>query len=477
MTADEFTDSEFQLLTLLRNAAPADALVTEMLDGFSAERAALFLESPEHFASLADLMPFIAPGRGWYRAAAEPGETGRLNRKLLRRAERLRPETSETHVVTRRGAHTQIAARRRPQDAAAYAVVDLPGGEARWDCAELAEVAAVDFDGTPPGWLVGLIGADAAAAVAAGADVVEVDEGEDAGGLARYAFACWLFRRHPGTGDPWRPFAEDVLRIELGTLAWQAAPMLGSTRSAAEWLDGAGLAVLALHARIQSWTGWRRAAADDVVREACEAYLGTWPSAPDAGGVRTLRGALATEDAVVALFEPDSPASLGLALVAGHDSDGGEVVLGGEATVDPDLVPPRSVFAQTPNVRWEVLEGDDVMLTVAVAAGDAPVAALAATVIVDGSTHVLDLPREGRRYRAVLALAVAPWDVRVHVHERGAAGPFRDPEGVTVALDAVDVVLSARRTVYDLLASDDGLPRFSPDAPFLAELMCWRPEL
>lgn len=476
MTADDFSEPDLHLLALLRGAGDADRLVDEIIQGFSAERAALMLESTEHFARLAELVVSIAPGRGWYHTAATPDETGLLNRRLLLRVELLRTDPTHTHGVDRGDRHTRLVSRRVRVDAVSSATVALPGGWATWDCADLSETAVVGFEGAVPEWLAGLVGASAAGAVVSGAAAIDTEEGQSGGLLARYALANWIFERHPGTGDPEHPFHEALHRIELGTLAWEAQSLLGTKQRAAEWLTGTGKQIVALNRRIQSWTGWRRSLAERVVQAACDAYLETWPAAADVAGVRQLRDALARADAQVEMLDYAELSEPDVALVAGH-ATGGDILRRDEFTVDPLLVPARSIHASAPNARWDIIEGDELELMISAAPGDSPVASVAATVIVDGHAQVIGLSRGELGYRGSLILTAEPESVEVHVHAVGVSGPFRDSEAVEETRRQIQAVLTTRRDVFDSLIGDDGSLRFQPAGPFLAELVSWRTEL
>ncbi len=476
MTADDFSSADLQLLSLLAGADAGDRLVNEILEGFSADRAALLLDSAEHFAQLAELITSITPGRGWYRTAARSDETGRLNRRLLLRAELVRTRPAETHHVVREDQHTTLTSLSGRVDDVSSATVALPGGQVTWDCADPTEITSLAFDRAVPQWLTEVLGSEAADAVVSGAAAVEVREQAGGAMLARYALADWLHRRHPGTGDPRRRFPEAIHRIETGTLAWQAETLLGSTLQAADWLAGAGTHIVALHGRIQAWTGWRRTLADRVVEVACDAFLDAWPAATDAGDVRRLRNALVHADAEAGVLDYAGIADRELALVAGHSS-GGDIVRSGGLTVDPLLVPPRSVHAVALNARWELVEGDELELVVRAASGDSPVPMIEATAVLDGAITAFELPHGHEGYRGAMQLAVEPETIEVHVHGLGIAGPFRDPASVEETRRQIEAVLSARRDVFDGLLNDDGSLRFMPSGPFLAELICWRPEL
>ncbi len=476
MADDEFLLSDLDVLSLLQDAAAADDIVTEIREGFTAERALLFLESTTGFEDLADLVRYVAPGPGWRKVASRPDETGRLNRELLAWADLVRAHPLDTHLVEWDADRTR-AYGRASSDPVAAASIELPGGTATWDCATFDTVSSVDFVGPSPVWLPDVIGPGAAAALDRGAESLEVGYGRDTEPLSRYALGAWLHRWHPGTGVPDQPFAADLLRIEVGTLAWQLEEILGSAGPAAVWLDGQGSQILALGSRIRAWTGWRRNLADGVLKDACAAYVDVWPDGPDAAGVRQLGESLARVDAEAELLDCDALSELGLALVAGDRSDD-EVIRRGLGTVDPVQVPPRSIHADAPNVVWKIVRRDDeVELDIMVAAGEQPVPSLDATVLVDRARHVVDLVADGRGYRATITLDEDPDEVTVHVHAPGFPGPFRTSDEVEASRRLIGAVLTARRTIFDSIATDDGSLRGASDAPFLAELVCWRSEL
>lgn len=481
MDSYEFSDSDLELVRLLRESAAADELVSEVRGGFSPERAALFLESPEKFAELADLVSNLAPGAGWFLASATRSERGRLNLRLLDRVLRLRPTPDDHRFrIERRNGTTRLTVKTSPDEPASGAEIRLPAGRAIWSSTDLDAPPEIEFSGQTPVWLADLIGEASAEAVASGADAVDVDEGPEISVLSRYALGLWLHRWHPGgTSEQASPFDESLLRVELGALASQAAPSSGASDQAAEWLNGTGLHILALADRIQSWTGWRRVLADSVLTAASRAYAAAFPRAPETEMIRALSQALERGDAEAAeladefaefatqdLPEPKQ------AMLAGQP---GQSRVSGVTTVDPLLVPPRSVSALAPNVIWELVDQDGVTgLQVTVAPGDTPVSCLEATVMFDDQSQTIRLPHEAAGYRGILETPAEPPDTEVYVHDVGVPGPFRGPEAVQATRAWIEALLEARRDVLGSVEVDDGLALVDPERPFLAELVDWR---
>ena len=97
--------------------------------------------------------------------------------------------------------------------------------------------------------------------------------------MSRYALGCWLERHRP-TDIP-----EDVLRAELGALAFGFAGLLGGTDAARCWLFPLGATLVRLHDEIRKLGEREEALARAGVASATEAYLATCGDAPEAADV------------------------------------------------------------------------------------------------------------------------------------------------------------------------------------------------
>lgn len=473
MTTNDFSADDLEILRLLAEGAEAETMLSEVEDGFSAERARLFLDDEERFAELAQIVGSVAPGSGWFLAAVAPGERGELNRQLLLRALELRGEDSdELHHVTREGGTTVVTRERAMPDPAEAVTVLLPGGSVRWTSREAEVPSRIEYTGAPA-WVTDVLGEEAVEEIADGAEELFLEETPASALLSRYALGRWLHRWHPG-GSHRRPFAEGMLRVELGALAWRAAGLWGSTAEAAGWLDGAGREIVRLTREVRDWTGWRRSLADAVIDDARQAYLDLFPDASDADEIRRLGPAARRVGADLSEFwarlaplERDD-----LALVASAISIGDQAV---EFTVDPAAVPPRSVSSAAANALVEVAEGErGTEVRVLVALGDQPVPALAATLILDADRHTVELPRQEDGYLGAVDVLIAPHRLEIYVHEPGYTGPLRSPDAVRATRHGIDAVLTARQAVYDAITGDGHELRGLSSVPFLAEIAGWR---
>lgn len=474
MTDNEFPVSDLEVFRLLADGAAADELASEIEDGFSADRARLFLDSAERFEDLADLVYYVEPGSGWYRAAAQPDELGTLNRRLLTRALEVRHnDPDDLYQVTRSEGWTRLAQRHGWLDVAETTSVTLPGGTATWASRGAGLPSAVEYSGAQPGWLEDLLGAECAAALSDGAGALSPDETRTGDLLSRYALGLWLERWHPG-GTVSHAFPEGLLRLELGTVAWRAAEALGSTAEARRWLADGGDEIVALAGLLHTWSGWPRALAAAVLDDAALAYVDLFPDASDAARVRGIVDGLGEAGSDV--IAPRPPARRALALVAGVTLAYGDQAE--EFAVDPAQVPARSVSAAARNALVEIVEGaSGTQIRVSVAQGQQPVPALAATLVVDGDSHVIALPLSAGGYEGVFDGADEPHSVDVHVHEPGRSGPFRGADAIEETLRYIDAVLAARRAVYEDLDDDGEGLRGLPSVPFLAEIAGWRDDL
>lgn len=484
MQSDDISPDDLSLLLLLKGSADAERLAGEVEGGFDADRARQFLESDEQWALLQGFVTHVAPGVGWYLAAASSDERGRHNRDLLNRALSVRgadDDAEEAHyAVHRDGGLIEL----RPSWLDAHddvpdvlATLKLPDGWATWDPGRLASPPAIRTATADAPWLPGLLTEQATADLRAGARTVETDPWEEPSPLGRYALGLWLQRWHPGARDRRFPFDEGLLRLELGTEAWLQETTLGSTAEASRLLQGTATHVVAAHHRIQAWSGWRRVLADDLLRHACDAFVSTQAHDDQLPIVRAVRQSLLAEDAQVEEAFPEDwlPAQPEpeLATVAGEAAAGG-----GRATVDPLLVPARSVAPDMPNVSWLVEVGDErISIHVTVAAGNSPVESLRATVVADGQQVVVELPREGAEYRGQGTLPFLPEEVAVQVHGGEAPVSFRDQRSIRRTCAWIDAVTRSRRDTYEIVPALGEELLLDAARPYLAELAAWRPGL
>ncbi|HMR47844.1 MAG TPA: hypothetical protein PKE40_01115 [Arachnia sp.] len=377
-------------------------------------------------------------------------------------------------MVVRNADVTTVLRRPERVDVAEAVTLGLADGGVSWTSREAEVPSRVEYAGAPT-WVAEVLGEDVVEEIAAGADELFLDETPASALLSRYALGLWLHRWHPG-GSYRQPFAEGWLRVELGVLAWRAAGLLGSTAAASGWLDGAGREIVGLTREIHDWTGWRRSLADAVIDDACQAYLELFPDASDADEVRRLGQVAQRVGADLSEFWARL-APLGeddLALAASGISVGDQAV---EFTVDPAVVPPRSVASGSTNALVEVAEGErGTEVRVLVALGDQPVPGLVATLVVDGSRHTVELPLLEDGYLGALAVLIAPQRLEVYVHAPGHTGPLRSPDAVRATRDYIDAVLTARQAVYDAITGDGHELRGLSSVPFLAEIAGWRVE-
>lgn len=483
MQSDDISPDDLSLLLLLAGSADAERLAREVEGGFNAERARQFLDSDDQWAQLQGFVTHVAPGTGWYLAASSNDETGRLNRALLNRVLAVRgPDGSDEpeYAVGRQGGLIEL----RPSWLDSHddvpevlATVQLPDGEVTWDPGRLASPPVIRAKTADAPWLPSLLTAPAVADVRAGAGRVEADPWEETLPLSRYAFGRWLLRWHPGSEDQRYPLDEGLLRLEVGTEAWGQASTLGSTSEAARLLQGSAPTLRAVQERVRAWTGWRRVLADHLLRQACDAYVSTQPDDAQLRTVEAVRDALREQDRLVsdlrneewlpAYPEPE------LAVAAGEGTEGG-----GRATVDPLLVPARSVAPDMPNVSWQVEVADErISIKVVVPVGNSPVDRLLATVVADGELVTAHLRRDGHRYRGEATLPFLAEEVSVHVHGDRAPGSFRDQASIRRTCAWIDAVVRSRRDTYQ------GVPVLGDELvldaarPYLAELAAWRPGL
>lgn len=417
-----------------------------------------------------------APGGDWLLAAGQPGEVGRANRRVLLRAMRAYHQGPyNRYWITRIGDTTRLARTQGALDLAESTTVDLPGGAASWASRDNDGPSGVEYVGAAPTWLRELLGGAVVERLSRGTEEFFADETLAAELLGRYALGLWLHRWHP-SGPRRQPFAEGALRVELGVLAWRASDLLGSTSAATEWLRGTADEIVALALRVHSWTGWRRALADGVLQDACQAYLALFPSTPEADEIRRLAEAIRDTADLAPFWATLAPLTRDdLALVASTISLGDQAV---EFAVDAAAVPPRSVSASRMNAVVEVADGERATeIRILVSPGDQPVAGLAATLIVDGERHTIELPRWEGGYVGVLEMFSEPGRIEIHVHELGYAGPLRSPVAVQTTREYIDAVLSARQATYDAISGEGEEIRGLSSVPFVAEILGWRDEL
>lgn len=465
MHDDDLTDADLRLVELLSSAPVHDVILDGIVGGFGVEQASEVLARPDWLAYLRTVVAEVAPGRGWLAAATEDGEVGRLNRELLHQAMDVRaPFEAAPRLRVRRDATLTRVTPPWPQPTSAdqTSTLRLTGGHATWSIDNLELPPALRFPPqAQPGWVEDLYDQGTAAAIEQGSDSVRVPPltGEPHP-LGRLALGAWLLRWHPGTADPAHPFDEELLRAELGTIAWRHADLLGSTQPARDWLDGTGEALTELARRAGSWSGWRRRLADEVLREARAAQR---EFAPVASPIRLpMRPSRRVLDG-------------GLALVAGDVSDGSRV---GHFAVDPRLVPPRSVEWSESAGLWEITdEGAGPQLHLLVGAGDRPVPGLDVTLELDGEVFRLRLDHGEDGYELSRALRFVPVEVHADVGHPDFPGPVRTAAEVAATHSTVSWIVDERR---ELFREIDGVGSDAPDLlarPFVAELTAWDPGL
>lgn len=484
---DTPTPHDDPLLSQLAGVPLHEDILDGFTDGFGEAVARGILDSPERLDYLRTLAIGVMPGPGWIRAATERTDAGGLNLELLHAAMAARGEAlprAELSLIAEGdgGTISPSWAADHPDDL--LAEVSLAGGRAIFAADDLRLPAAVRFTSVVPPWVTQLLGEHVVATLAAGEPIPELLLGDEAHPVARYALGLWLYRWHPGTGEPERPFDDALLRVELGTLARQQAENFGVAEPGRNWLRDGGAAILRLAHRSESWSGWRRRIADQLLLDASRAYMDSLPEETDTPRIRRLHDSLALQDyevraALVAELAPEGFAvqpAREPALTAG--ASGQTQVGAGFLGFDPRRVPPRSVSSAQRPVSWRAVEGDDaVEVQVIVAAGEAPVDSLNATVICDEQHHELSLPLRDGAYRGALVAEEPPYQVEIELHHPDFPGPHRPAAAQRITRQAIQDFVTARRRLFH----DSGLPGIAieelPERPFLAELVAWNPEL
>lgn len=476
------------LLSQLAGAPLYEDILDGFTDGFGEAVARGILDSPERLEYLRTIAIGVMPGAGWIRGATERTDAGGLNLELLHVAMAARGEAlprAELSLVADAdgGSISPSWVADHPDDL--LAEVSLAGGRAIFAADDLRLPAAVRLTSTdPPQWVTQLLGEHVVATLAAGEPIPELLLDDEAHPVARYALGLWLYRWHPGTGEPERPFDDALLRVELGTLARQQAENFDLAEPGRNWLRDGGAAILKLAHRSESWSGWRRRIADQLLFDASGAYVDSLPEETDTPQIRRLHDSLALQDreARVALAVELAPEGFAVqparepALTAG--TSGQAQVGAGFLGFDPRRVPPRSVSSAQQPVSWRAVEGDEaVEVQVIVAAGEAPVDSLNATVICDGQHHELSLPLRAGAYRATLVAEEPPYHVEIELHHPDFPGPHRPAAEQRITRWAIQDFVTARRGLFH----EPGLPGVAveelPERPFLAELVAWDPEL
>lgn len=482
---DEDTPTpEDDLLSLLSSAPLHDDVLDGFVDGFGEEAAREILNSEDKLDYLREIALGVAPGAGWTEAATTTDEAGRLNLELLCIAleARVRAYPAATLTIESSGGKRSVTPSPIadvPDDL--VAPVQLSDGLVRFAVEDLGLPPAISFSSAKlPAWASDLLGEYATETLTETGAVSELLLEGEADLAARYALGLWLYRWHPGTGDPAHPFDEALSRLELGALAWQLAEDFGTADQARQWLDGAGPAILRLAQRSLTWLGWRRLLADRVLMEASSAYVSALPDASDAGEVQRLHQILTNQDLQARqLFDGSlTPEDFAVhqpreaALVAG---EGVAVQIdGGASNYDPQRVPPRSVMAGGA-VSWQVIRnGENLELQVLVQAGENPVEELLATVICDDEPEQqLRLKYQSGAYSGAAEIPWPPEHIELHIHHASYPGEFRTESERAATLQAIEAFVYSRREIFG-----DAATRSSPvegllERPFLCELAAW----
>lgn len=281
MTDENILDADVELFRKLFRPAPAEAAgLDELADGFTEPRARRILGDPELLDHLKALAGRVEPGDGWMSQAA--GEAAPASRELLGVALTERPGDLIPVIITRDDDGVLLT----PEPLAdvkadQLAAVELPGGFVAWSPQDLGLAPLVRFSGPGiPDWVEFVAGARIVEDLRAnrsrtGWDPLVVGPHP----LSRYALGCWLERHRP-TDIP-----EDVLRAELGALAFEFAGLLGGTDAARCWLFPLGATLVRLHDEIRKLGEREEALARAGVASATEAYLATCGDAPEAADV------------------------------------------------------------------------------------------------------------------------------------------------------------------------------------------------
>ena len=287
MTDENILDADVELFRKLFRPAPAEAAgLDELADGFTESRARRILGDPELLAHFKTLAAHVEPGDGWMSQAS--GEAAPASRELLGVALTERSGDLIPVIITRDDDGVLLTPEPiADMKADQLAAVELPGGFVAWPPQDLGLAPLVRFSGPGiPGWVEFVAGARAVEDLRAnrprtGWDSLVVGPHP----LSRYALGCWLERHRP-TDIP-----EDVLRAELGALAFEFAGLLGGTDAARCWLFPLGATLVRLHDEIRKLGEREEALARAGVASATEAYLATCGDAPEAADVaRTKAG-------------------------------------------------------------------------------------------------------------------------------------------------------------------------------------------
>ena len=281
MTDENILDADVELFRKLFRPAPAEAAgLDELADGFTEPRARRILGDPELLDHLKALAGRVEPGDGWMSQAS--GEAAPASRELLGVALTERPGDLIPVIITRDDDGVLLTPEPiADMKADQLAAVELPGGFVAWSPQDLGLAPLVRFSGPGiPGWVEFVAGARAVEDLRAnrsrtGWDSLVVGPHP----LSRYALGCWLERHRP-TDIP-----EDVLRAELGALAFEFAGLLGGTDVARRWLFPLGATLVRLHDEIRKLGEREEALARAGVASATEAYLATCGDAPEAADV------------------------------------------------------------------------------------------------------------------------------------------------------------------------------------------------
>lgn len=462
MSENDLTPADIAFLELMVGATNVDSFLDEILEGFSEERAREVLASPTRLNEFKALVVHVAPGLGFKLAAAQPTPMGRLNAELFFIAlqHRVAAAATDRPQITQEDGHTLIVPdAREHSDRTLMAHVELPDGQLWWSPLALDEQPVIQYIAPAPSW-VAEFGSRS------------LDE------LARYALGRWLYRWHPGTGQPDNLFDETLLRLELGALAWQNSEYLGSDEAARQWLRGGAQPLLGLADRIQGWFGWQRELADNALLTMCDAYLALYPTDPRAADIAQLADMLRGVGVLLDLQAYRLRRHRGapeLALVAGDET--AELIASGVIEIDPTRVPARSVSRLRPAATWELINSDQLELCLRVAAGDSPVDELTALVSVGASEHAIVLERTGAVYAGSIEVDYAFDEAEIEIVAPGAEGRGRPPHERQTLAHGIEDVVETRRAIYadwgELGVECTGLT----DRPFLVELAAWDAEL